>query len=196
MPRIRLGSTGGYLHPYNFTLEDELGASISYTITDNFNLASNFTDHPQAMNAVTRNGYAINYYKAIPNDQYAIGDTFTLSYDVTKTVRKVHIGNYVDARSVDVQVQVGGANGVCGGNYIEYIAKWRGEKGRVHTGSDFLKQSVDGSEWKLFTTVKALLRSYCVPPDRLLNRLCMHDFPRIQAFPFVFIILLNSAQTG
>ena len=108
MPRIRLGSTGGYLHPYNFTLEDELGASISYTITDNFNLASNFTDHPQAMNAVTRNGYAINYYKAIPNDQYAIGDTFTLSYDATKTVRKVRIGNYVDARSVDVQIQVGG----------------------------------------------------------------------------------------
>jgi len=110
MPRIRLGSTGGYLHPYNFTLEDgdEEEIDILYTITDNMGTFLKFTDHQQAMNAVKQNGYTINYYKTIPDDQYAIGDTFTLSYDATKTVRKVRIGNYTDSRSVDVDIQVGG----------------------------------------------------------------------------------------
>jgi len=105
---VKSKATGGYLHPYNFTLEDESGGSIPYTITDNMGTFIDFNDHPNAKNAVTQNGYTINYYKTIPNDQYAIGDTFTLSYDVTKTVRKVHIGNYIDSRSVDVQIQVGG----------------------------------------------------------------------------------------
>ena len=105
---VKSKATGGYLHPYNFTLEDESGGSIPYTITDNMGTFLDFNDHPNAKNAVTSNGYTINYYKTIPNDQYAIGDTFTLSYDVTKTVRKVHIGNYIDSRSVDVQIQVGG----------------------------------------------------------------------------------------
>ena len=42
------------------------------------------------------------------HDHYDIGDIFTLSYDATKTVRKVRIGNYTDSRSVDVDIQVGG----------------------------------------------------------------------------------------
>jgi len=105
---IKSKATGGYLHPYNFTLEDESGGSIPYTITDNMGTFLDFFYiKPNAKNAVTQNGYTINYNKTIPNDQYAIGDTFTLSYDATKTVRKVHIGNYIDSRSVDVQIQVG-----------------------------------------------------------------------------------------
>ena len=105
---VKSKATGGYLHPYNFTLEDESGGSIPYTITDNMGTFLDYNTQTNAKNAVTSNGYVINYYKVIPNDQYAIGDTFTLSYDVTKTVRKVHIGYQVDGRSVDVQIQVGG----------------------------------------------------------------------------------------
>ena len=103
-------ATGGWLHPYKFTLEDGIGAEIDilYTITDNMGTFNDFNTQTSAMHNVTSNGYVINYYKVIHNAQYEIGDSFTLSYDVTKTVRKVHIGNYIDSRSVDVQIQVGG----------------------------------------------------------------------------------------
>jgi len=109
---VTIMSKTSYLQPYNFTLEDESGDSIPYTITDNMGSFIDFNAswEPSRIHipAITDNGYQINYYKIFPNDQYEIGDTFTLTYDLTKTVRKVHIGYLIYQRSVDVQIQVGG----------------------------------------------------------------------------------------
>ena len=107
---VTILTTTGYLHPYNFTLEDESGDPIPYTITEN--MRGTFIDFNNSWEAsrvhipkVENNGFEFNYYK-IFNDPEE-GDTFTLTYDLTKTVRKVHIGYLQKERSVDVQITVG-----------------------------------------------------------------------------------------
>ena len=104
---IKSKATGGLVIPYNFTLEDEFGATIPHTLSTSITATTQLWVEP-GLSQIPNNGFVINNYLYYLNEHYDIGDTFTLTHDVTKTVRNVRIGWFESKFSVDAQIQVGG----------------------------------------------------------------------------------------